>query len=46
MKSKRFILTVGDDLHQKIIEQAEKLGISASDFVRMSVNERLLRDEK
>ena len=44
MKSKRFVVTVGDDLHHKIMEQAKKLGISASDFVRMSINERLLKD--
>lgn len=43
-KSKRLIVTTGDELHKKIKDKSEKLGISASDFVRMAVNEKLMRE--
>lgn len=46
MKNKRIVVTVGDDLHRRIMEQSKLIGISAADFIRMSVNERLMKDAK
>lgn len=42
-KSKRFIVTTGEELHKKIMTAAKDLGISGSDFIRMSVNEKLMK---
>lgn len=46
MKNKRLVITVGDDLHQRIMKQAKALGISAADFIRLSVNEKMIKDDK
>lgn len=42
-KSKRFIVTTGEELHKRIMEAAKDLGISGADFIRVSVNEKLKR---
>ena len=42
-KSKRFIVTTGDELHKRIMEASKELGVSGADFIRMSVNEKLKR---
>lgn len=43
-KSKRFIVTTGDELHKRIMEAAKDLGMSGADFIRMSVNEKLMKE--
>ena len=43
-QKKRFIVTTGEELHKKIMDIAKSLGISGADFIRMSVNEKLMKE--
>ena len=44
-KSKRFIVTTGDELHKRIMEAAKDLGMSVAEFIRKSVKEKLRKED-